>query len=141
MLHINMWDKCYWYANNVQNIQWAIFQAHDCERRTNSYITVWNCMKWRLLISFMYLCKIKMFKDWNVKSWINKYCYFLCINYYCNPENTKKCQSRYTPLKIYSMEDSHYFSLFHRAFSYSLFNNPTYALLSYNLDLTCTKTF
>jgi hypothetical protein len=23
------------------------------------------------------------------------------------------------------------FSLFHRAFSYSLFNNPTYALLSY----------
>jgi hypothetical protein len=56
----------------------------------------------------MYLCKVKMFKDWNVKSWRNKYCYFLCINYYCNPENTKKCQSRYTPLKIDTMEDLHW---------------------------------
>jgi len=23
-----------------------IFQAHHCERWTNFYVTVWNCMKW-----------------------------------------------------------------------------------------------
>ena len=38
----------------------------------------------------------------------NKYCYFLCINYYWNPENTKEVSSVYTPLKIGCMENLHY---------------------------------
>jgi len=94
LLHVafNTWDTFYGYAKNVQNIQLSIFQVHHWERWTNYYVIVWNCMKWRLLISVMYLGKIKMVKDWNVKSWISEYCYYLCINYYCNPENTNKCR-------------------------------------------------
>jgi len=25
-----LWGKCYWCANNTENIQWAWFQAHRC---------------------------------------------------------------------------------------------------------------
>ena len=56
----------------------------------------------------MYLCKTNMFRHWNVKLWIIKYCYFLCINHYCKSSKHKNKSSGYNPLIIHPKEYSHY---------------------------------